>query len=160
VDPRRARRRLLLAHEREVRDRQEPLADVGPPVAVAERIELLDVAELEPRAMAHPAAQSALEREVALGVERTRGNRRSARRLQRGGRSRPRVADGSDHGFVAERGHLRRPRGLRWTILEHRRAFDLAGGHYRRFPAICPSVRGLRPTQVAGWATVRFCPPL
>src|SRR5690606_27385386 len=83
VDPGRAGRRLLLSNEREVCDRQEPLADVRTPVAIAERIELLHVAELETGTMPNPAPQAALERRVGGGVERARRNGRAVWILQR-----------------------------------------------------------------------------
>ena len=82
----------MLAHQSEVGDRQHArtvvvAAEVA--IAVAEGVELLDVAELEPGLLAHPAAQAELERAVAFGVEAAERQRRLAGGAA--GRLRPRV---------------------------------------------------------------------
>src|SRR5690606_9870803 len=96
VDPRCAGRRLLLAHEREIRDRQQPLPLPAPPVAIAERIELLDVADLEPGLVTHPAPQAPLERRVAEWIERTGWNREACAAGADREQLRPIVGDGDD----------------------------------------------------------------
>src|ERR1700731_2764212 len=67
---------LALAHQREVGHRDDARAlRVFEPVsiAVAEGVELLDVAELEPGLLVHPAAQPAVERAIGLGLQGTKG---------------------------------------------------------------------------------------
>ena len=65
-----------LAHQGEIGDRDLPgaaAALAGIAVAVAEGVELLDVAQSEAGLLAHPAAQAAVERAVVLRLERAEG---------------------------------------------------------------------------------------
>src|SRR5690606_8426786 len=120
IDPRGARRRLLLAHEREICDREEPRVDVGPAVAIAERVELLDVAELEPGPVLDPAPKSPLERHVGVRVERTRRDRRPPRVLQRDEQPRSLFRHRDDHGLEAQRDHRSRTLRHLSIVLPHR----------------------------------------
>src|SRR5688572_18703464 len=74
VDPRGAGRGLRFLHEPEVGDGQLALAiHRALPVTVAERVELLDVADGQPGLRPDPAAQAQLERRIAVGIEEAEG---------------------------------------------------------------------------------------
>src|SRR5690606_14624444 len=120
VDPRCAGRRLLLAHEREIRDRQQPLPLPAPPVAIAERIELLDVADPEPGLVTHPAPPAPLERRVAEWIERTGWNREACAAGADREQLRPIVGDGDDHRLERQRDRRPGQRTLPRRRLRHR----------------------------------------
>ena len=73
--PGRALHERLLADEGEIRDGDHAHLCAGERIAVeiAERVELLDVAELEARLFADPASKTELERPVLDGIERSEG---------------------------------------------------------------------------------------
>ena len=74
VDPRGAGGGLRFLHESEVCDGQLTLAvHRALPVTVAERVELLDVADGQPGLRPNPAAQAQLQCPVAVGIEQAEG---------------------------------------------------------------------------------------
>jgi hypothetical protein len=98
-------RRLRLAHQAEVGDGQVPrVGRRALAVAVAEGVELFDVADGEAGLCRDPAPEAELERGIAVPVQEAGGQGGDVRsRLGRRQDARPALRDGHDDGIEAQR---------------------------------------------------------